>query len=142
MILQALKEYYDRKAADPESGIAPEGFEKKELQFLVVINSYGELISIEDTREKVGKRLIAKTFLRKDKVINKFNYFYSVGFDLDMEYYPLVYQGHHGNSMTSSSVIVMPTAIFTEKSSNFLNLEGLVQKANAAVSPDKLVRKD
>ena len=26
MILQALKEYYDRKAADPESGIAPEGW--------------------------------------------------------------------------------------------------------------------
>ena len=25
MILQALKEYYDRKAADPESDIAPEG---------------------------------------------------------------------------------------------------------------------
>lgn len=63
MILQALKEYYDRKAADPESGIAPEGFEKKELQFLVVINSNGELIGIEDTREKVGKRLVAKTFL-------------------------------------------------------------------------------
>ena len=29
MILQALKEYYDRKAADPESGIASEGFEKR-----------------------------------------------------------------------------------------------------------------
>lgn len=63
MILQALKEYYDRKAADAESEIAPEGFEKKELQFLVVINSDGELIGIEDTREKVGKRLVAKTFL-------------------------------------------------------------------------------
>lgn len=63
MILQALKEYYDRKAADPESGIAPEGFEKKGLQFLVVISTEGELIGIEDTREMVGKRLIAKTFI-------------------------------------------------------------------------------
>jgi len=63
MILQALKEYYDRKATDPDSGIAPEGFEIKELQFLVVINLNGELISIEDTREKIGKRLIAKKFL-------------------------------------------------------------------------------
>lgn len=61
---------------------------------------------------------------------------------MDREYYPLIYQGHHGNSMTSFSAIVMPTAIFTEKSSNFLNLEGLIQKANAAVSADKLVKKD
>lgn len=63
MILQALKEYYDRKAADPESGIAPEGFEKKELQFLIVIDEDGEFINIEDTRERIGKRLVAKSFL-------------------------------------------------------------------------------
>ena len=63
MILQALKGYYDRKVADPESEIAPEGFEKKELQFLIVIDEDGKFISIEDTREKIGKRLIGKTFL-------------------------------------------------------------------------------
>ncbi len=63
MILQALKEYYDRKLADPDSGIAPQGFEKKELQFLIVINEDGEFLNIEDTREKSGKRLIAKSFI-------------------------------------------------------------------------------
>ncbi len=63
MILLALKEYYDRKAADPESDIAPEGFEKKGLQFLIVINEQGQFINIEDTREKVGKRLEPKIFL-------------------------------------------------------------------------------
>jgi len=63
MILQALKEYYDRKAADPESEIAPEGFEKKELQFLIVIDENGKFINIEDTREKVGNTLTAKSFL-------------------------------------------------------------------------------
>ncbi len=63
MILQALKEYYDRKAADPESGIAPEGFEKKEFPFLVVIDRNGRLITLEDTREKVGKKLVGKTFM-------------------------------------------------------------------------------
>lgn len=63
MILQALKEYYDRKADDPESDIAPEGFEKKELQFIIVINEDGEFINIEDTREKIGNRLVAKPFL-------------------------------------------------------------------------------
>lgn len=63
MILLALKEYYDRKAADPDSDIAPEGFEKKELQFLIVINERGQFINIEDMREKVGNKLVAKTFL-------------------------------------------------------------------------------
>lgn len=63
MILQALKEYYDRKAADLDSEIAPEGFEKKELQFLIVISENGEFINIEDTREKTGNRITAKSFL-------------------------------------------------------------------------------
>lgn len=63
MILQALKGYYDRMAENEESDIAPEGFEKKELQFLIVIDEQGKFIQIEDTREKVGKKLIGKTFL-------------------------------------------------------------------------------
>lgn len=63
MILQALKEYYDRKATDAESGIAPPGFEKKELQFLIVIDEDGRFVNIEDTREKVGNRLVGKTFI-------------------------------------------------------------------------------
>lgn len=63
MILQALKDYYDRFAADPDSDIAPEGFEKKPLEFLVVIDNAGELINIEDTREKLGKKTVAKSFI-------------------------------------------------------------------------------
>jgi len=63
MILHALTEYYDRVAANPDSGIAPLGFEKKELQFLIVIDRDGKFINIEDTREKVGNRLVGKTFL-------------------------------------------------------------------------------
>ncbi|MBE6365221.1 MAG: type I-C CRISPR-associated protein Cas8c/Csd1 [Lentisphaerae bacterium] len=63
MILQALKEYYDRKAADPDSGIAPPGWEKKELPFIIVIDDNGNLINFEDTREMVGKKKVAKTFL-------------------------------------------------------------------------------
>ena len=69
MILQALKGYYDRKVTDPESEIAPEGFEKKELQFLIVINEDGKFISIEDTREKNGKKLIGKTFLLPRSIV-------------------------------------------------------------------------
>jgi len=63
MILQALKEYYERKASDPDIDIAPEGFEKKGLPFLVVIKPDGEFVNLEDTREKVGQKLISKLFL-------------------------------------------------------------------------------
>lgn len=63
MILQALKEYYDRKAADPESNIASEGFENKPIPFLIVIDKNGNFINLEDTRENVGKRSIAKAFI-------------------------------------------------------------------------------
>lgn len=63
MILQALKEYYDRKAADPDSGIAPFGWEWKEIPFLVVIDSNGKFVNIEDTRYQVEKKKRAKAFI-------------------------------------------------------------------------------
>lgn len=62
MILQALKEYYDRKAADPESGIAPLGWEWKEIPYLIVLDRTGQLVNVEDTREMVGKKLRARSF--------------------------------------------------------------------------------
>lgn len=67
---------------------------------------------------------------------------YSVGFDTNLNYSPLVYQGHHGNSSMSTSLVVMPSTVFSEKNSNFLNLEGIMQKSHTAVSADLLVRKD
>ena len=63
MILHALKEYYDRKAADPESGIAQHGLEWKPLEFLIVITASGEFITIEDLREGSGAKLKGKNFL-------------------------------------------------------------------------------
>ncbi len=64
MILQALKEYYDRMAAyGGDDAIAPQGWEKKEIAFLIVIDEQGNLVNVEDTREKVGKKLIAHTYL-------------------------------------------------------------------------------
>lgn len=63
MILQALKDYYDRKAADPESGIAPGGWEWKEIPFIIVLDANGRLIQIEDTREGEGKFKRGKRFL-------------------------------------------------------------------------------
>lgn len=69
-------------------------------------------------------------------------YFYSIGLDINFDCSPLIYQGHHGSSATVDSLIIMPVPVFSEKSSHFLNLEGLTQKSHAAISHDKLVRKD
>lgn len=63
MILQALYDYYQRRAADPESGIAPEGFEWKAIPFLIVLDAQGRFVSIQDTREGEGKKKEAKRFL-------------------------------------------------------------------------------
>lgn len=63
MILQALKEYYDRKAADPDSGIASLGWERKEIPFRVVFDSEGNFVRLEDTREGNGNRRRAKPFI-------------------------------------------------------------------------------
>lgn len=54
MILQSLYEYYQRKASEPDSKIAPEGWEWKEIPFLAVIDSDGNFLRFEDTRE--GRR--------------------------------------------------------------------------------------
>ena len=63
MILQALKEYYDRKAAEPNSGIASYGWERKEIPFIIVLDREGNLMQIEDTREGEGKNKRARTFI-------------------------------------------------------------------------------
>ena len=63
MILQALTDYYDRKAAETDSGIAPLGWEWKEIPFLIVVREDGSLARVEDTRMTVGKKKRAKSFL-------------------------------------------------------------------------------
>jgi len=63
MILQELKKYYDRKAADTESEIAPEGWEWKEIPFVIVIDENGSFLRFEDTREGKGNKKRGKKFL-------------------------------------------------------------------------------
>ena len=63
MILQALHDYYERKNADPESGLAQPGFEWKEIPFVIEIDTQGSPVQIEDTREGEGKRKRARPFL-------------------------------------------------------------------------------
>lgn len=63
MILHALKSFYDRSILSDDGEIAPPGFEYKELQFLIIIDTNGRFVNIEDTREQVENRLVAKKFL-------------------------------------------------------------------------------
>ena len=63
MILQALYEYYQRKTAEPDSDLAELGFEQKQLPFIIEINRQGQLVQIEDTREGVGNKKTAQSFI-------------------------------------------------------------------------------
>lgn len=62
MILHALTQYYQRKAKS-DSGVAPEGFENKEIPFVIVIDNQGHFITLEDTREVQGKKKVGRSFL-------------------------------------------------------------------------------
>lgn len=63
MILQALKEYYDRKPSLPRVG-----FEVKEIPFVIVLDRQGIPVGIEETTEIVGKKKRAKSFLLPQSV--------------------------------------------------------------------------
>lgn len=51
MILQALYEYYQRKAADPGSTIAPHGLEWKEIPYLILIDKKGNFLELHKSRK-------------------------------------------------------------------------------------------
>lgn len=63
MILQALHDYYKRKSAEPESGLAQPGFEWKEIPFIIELDVHGSPIQIEDTREGEAKKKRPRSFL-------------------------------------------------------------------------------
>lgn len=63
MILHALKDYYDRKADDESAALAPDGWETKEIPFVVVIDPNGDFVQLDDLRETVGKTKRAKAQL-------------------------------------------------------------------------------
>jgi len=63
MILQALKQYYDRKVSDPESTIAPFGFEWKDIAYIIALSNDGKPVSITPTAESEGNKRRAKQFL-------------------------------------------------------------------------------
>lgn len=56
MILKALADYYDRLADDPSVDVAPPGFERKAVDFAVVIGEDGSFRNLRDLREGTGKK--------------------------------------------------------------------------------------
>jgi len=56
MILQALKEYYDRKASDPDSKIAPDGWITKGIDFVIVLTENGDFLQISCLQDKKGTK--------------------------------------------------------------------------------------
>ena len=63
MILQALKEYYDRKAVEQDAQTASEGFEWKDIPYVLVLDSDGKPVSLNCTYEGTGKQRRAKKYL-------------------------------------------------------------------------------
>jgi len=63
MILKALVDYYERMRNDSDKNIAPPGFERKEIPFLIVLDRDGRFINIRDTRAGEGKKKTGRKFL-------------------------------------------------------------------------------
>ena len=61
MILQALYYYYNR--LERENRVAPHGFMKLRIPFIIVLDKDGTFIQLEDTRLREGKKLVAREFI-------------------------------------------------------------------------------
>ncbi len=62
MILQALYDYYQRKAVDPDPArrLPAFGFEEKEIPFIIELAADGRPLAIKDTRRREGKKTQAR----------------------------------------------------------------------------------
>ena len=54
----------------------------------------------------------------------------------------VIYQGHHGDAGASIADVILPGAAYTEKEGTWVNTEGRVQWANAAVQPPGQAKED
>jgi CRISPR-associated protein Csd1 len=63
MILHALNSYYERLASAPYSDIAPAGFSRQKIAFIVVLNIDGTLHDIEDGRHQQNGKLLPRSVL-------------------------------------------------------------------------------
>ena len=54
----------------------------------------------------------------------------------------VVYQGHHGEAAAARADVILPGAAYTEKDGTWLNTEGRMQRAWAAIQPPGEARED
>ena len=64
MILKALYDYYERKAADPDPArrLPAFGLEDKEIPFIIELTAEGRPLGIVDTRQGDGKKKLARRY--------------------------------------------------------------------------------
>jgi len=62
MILQRLAQYYERLAQGDTASVPQEGFQIKEIRFIIVIDRKGRFLGIDDTREGEGKNRRGRLF--------------------------------------------------------------------------------
>ncbi len=56
MILQELYRFYERKCAEPDSGMPPYGTSVENISFALVLDANGDLLDVEDLRHQVGSQ--------------------------------------------------------------------------------------
>lgn len=61
MILQALHGYYQRLLV--ENQVVPQGFQEKEIPFVIVLDANGRFVDLEDTRSGEGRNRRARRFV-------------------------------------------------------------------------------
>ncbi len=54
----------------------------------------------------------------------------------------VIYQGHHGEAGASAADVILPGAAFSEKNATYVNTEGRIQQALAAIAPPGEARED
>ena len=63
MILQALAGYQERMLQESLSDVEPEGFKRVAIPFIIVIDTDGRFVGIDDTRTGEGKKKQARSFV-------------------------------------------------------------------------------
>ena len=69
MILQRLAQYYDRLAQGDTASVPQEGYQKKPIPFIIVIDRKGCFLGIDDTRERESKNRRGRLFEIPHEVI-------------------------------------------------------------------------
>jgi len=54
----------------------------------------------------------------------------------------VIYQGHHGSSVSARADVILPGAAYTEKNATYVNIEGRPQHTRQAIFPPKDARED